>query len=66
MPLPEPHSMSSLATVDLEVADSETGLDKPPQAEQQLSLYDTRTTKQRYVILAVIAFAAILLPFSGG
>jgi hypothetical protein len=63
MPLAEPHSMGSNMTADLEVAVSMSSSDKP--AEQQASLYDTRTKKQRYLTLAVIAFAAILLPFSG-
>jgi hypothetical protein len=65
MPLSEPHSMGSNMTADLEVAVSMSGSEKPQQAEQQASLYDTRTTKQQYLTLAVIAFAAILLPFSG-
>jgi hypothetical protein len=56
---------SSSASDDVEVAvGSASSKDRPSGLKRQNSIYDIRTQKERYVILLVVSFASILLPFS--
>jgi hypothetical protein len=56
---------SSSISDDVEVAvGSASDKDQISRLKRQNSIYDFRTQKEKYIILLVVSFASLLLPFS--